>query len=56
MSSWHPHNDLSRGEKRSEGEQEAKNIKMVNTLAVDKKRSDLATRKDGKRARTHCSI
>ena len=46
MSSWHPYTELSRGEMRSEGEEEAKKIKMATTLGVEKKRSDLTKRQE----------
>ena len=40
MSSWHPYTGHFRGEKHSEGEQEAKKIKMAATLGAEKKRSE----------------
>ena len=40
VSLWHPYTDQFRGEKRSEGEQEAKKIKMATTLGAEKKRSE----------------
>ena len=49
-----PYTDLPRGEKASEGEQEAKKIKMAaltTTLGVEKKRNDLIKRQ-GKMANT----
>ena len=39
VSSWHPYTHHFRGEKCSEGEQEAKKIKMATTLGAEKKRS-----------------
>ena len=44
--SWHPYTDISRVEKRSEGEQETKKMKMTTTLGMKKKRNDLIKRQE----------
>ena len=43
MSSWHLYTDLPRP---SEGEKEAKKIKMATTLGAEKKRNDLTKREE----------
>ena len=46
VSSRHPYNDLSPGEKPSEGEQETKKIRIATTLGAKKKRNDLTKREE----------